>query len=151
MDVELIMFDRRDALKAGIAVAAAGAATGGARAEEAMPTSGLFGAVYLVKRKEGMSFEDFRRHQTEVHRPLAHALPGLRHYRLFFFPPVDGKDQPYDSAAIVYFDNKADHDAALSSPEGQRALADLPTYQDMSAFLGVYGEEVYDGPPQVGA
>ena len=45
----------------------------------------LFKAVYLVKRKPGMSWAAYVEAQFE-HTPLAHALPGLRHYVLDFYP-----------------------------------------------------------------
>jgi len=97
-------------------------------------------AIYLVKRKAGMSFADFRRYQLEIHVPLASALPGLRRYTLDLFPPGDEADQPFDAAATVWFDDRAAHDAALASPEGQRALADLPNFLDMDAMKMLFGE-----------
>ena len=105
-------------------------------------SGGMFKAMYLVKRKTGMSFADFRHYSTETHAPLARALPGLRGYRLAFYPPVDGVDAPFDSSATLYFDDHAAHDAALASPQGQRALADLPNFHDTDGMVALFGEEV---------
>lgn len=102
----------------------------------------MFSAAYLVKRKDGLSFAEYSRHQAEIHVPMAHALPGLRSYRYVDFPPVDGEDQMFDGLALLEFDSRAAHDAALASPEGQAALADLPGYLDMAAMRTLFGETV---------
>lgn len=98
------------------------------------PSSEPFVASYLVKAKDGMSFEEFRAYQLETHVPLALDLPGLKAYRLFMFPPIEGQPQPFHGMAQVTFESSEAHDAALASPEGQAALADLPKFQNMSAL-----------------
>jgi uncharacterized protein (TIGR02118 family) len=137
--------DRRTVLKAAGGVAAAAAFPMTSSAEDVSMNSKkeLFKAVYLVKRKPGMSWEDYVDAQLE-HTPLAHALPGLRHYVLDFYPPVDGTDQSFDTAAAIYFDSREAHDAALASPEGQAALGDLPRFLDMNAMTVLTGYEEMD-------
>ena len=93
-----------------------------------------FVATYLVKAKTGMSYEAFRAHQVETHVPLALALPGLLDYRLTFFEPTEEGPQPFDAMAQVTFADGAAHAAALASPEGQAALADLQAYLDLEAL-----------------
>ena len=131
--------DRRNVIAAGAAAAAAGLA-GGAQAAADHPEVGMFKAVYLIKRRPDISHAEFRRRQVEDHYPLVEALPGLRRYRLDFFPPMDGADQPFDAIATVWFDDKAAHDAALGSEAGQAAMADLPNMNDMSAMMALFGE-----------
>jgi len=99
------------------------------------PDHDPFVAHYLVKKKPGMTFEAFRSYETDVHAPLAMALPGLQTYRLTFFPPSEDGPQPYDAMASLTFDSEAAHDAALASDAGQRALADLPNVVDVSAMF----------------
>lgn len=94
-----------------------------------------FIATYLVKMKEGMSFEAFKKHQLDTHARLALALPGLRDYRLILLPPRDGAPQPVDAIAQVTFGSAAAYEAAMSSPQGQQAMADLPNMLDMSAVM----------------
>lgn len=132
--------ERRSFLALAAAGAAAVAAAGrrSARAEETR----MFSAAYLVKRKPGMSFEDYSRHQVETHVGLAHALPGLRSYRYVDLPPIAGEDQLFDGLALLEFDSREAHDAALASPEGQAALADLPSFQDTEAMRAVFGPTV---------
>ena len=38
--------------------------------------------ISLLKRKEGISLEEFRRWALEEHPPLGMKLPGIRHYRM---------------------------------------------------------------------
>lgn len=93
-----------------------------------------FVVAYLVKKKEEMSYAAFRAYQLETHVPLALALPGLRDYRLTFFPPQQGQAQPFDALAQVTFTDAAAHEAAMASEQGQKALGDLANFLDMSAI-----------------
>ncbi len=94
-----------------------------------------FVARYLVRRKPGLSWEAFKRHQLEVHVPLALQLPGLLDYRLHLFEPVDGAPQAFDAMAEVTFATAEDHDAVLASATGQEAVGDLPNYLDTEAMV----------------
>ncbi len=87
-----------------------------------------FRAKFLVKRKTGMSFQDFVHHQKTVHVPLALQLPGILDYRLSFFEPVDGVDQAFDAEAEVTFESAEAQAAAMASAQGAEALADLPLF-----------------------
>lgn len=106
-------------------------------------------ASYLVRMKDGMTFEKFRRHQLDVHVPLVLELPGLLEYRVTFFPPRDGERQPFDAMAQVAFESVEAHDAALASEAGQRALADLPEFVDTmeTTVLAAGHGDVFDGHP----
>ena len=106
---------------------------------------GSFVAYYLVKKKPDMTYEAFRNYETDIHAPLATALPGLTDYRLIFFPPNEDSAQPFDAMARLTFDTRADHDAALGSEAGQTALADLPNVLDVSAMtmLGATEADAY--------
>ncbi len=108
-----------------------------ALAEDAIVQSnedhGPFVAGYLVKRLPGMSFEDFKAYQLGTHVPLVLQLPGLLDYRLTFFPPKDETAQPFDAIAEVTFESAEAHDAALASPEGEAARADLANVVDLGS------------------
>lgn len=111
----------------------------------------MFRSIHLVKRRADFDYEAFRKHQLEVHVPLALALPGLKDYELDFYPPVDGQDQPFDAAAHVLFESKEAFEAALASEAGQAALADLPTFLDTDATV-IYEAEpgFYKRDPELG-
>jgi uncharacterized protein (TIGR02118 family) len=84
--------------------------------------------VLLHKRDHDLSWEEFGRYWREVHRPLAMALPGLRRY-VKNHGPMAGA-MPYGIAEL-YFDSPASFQAALSSPRGEAALADLANVVDV--------------------
>lgn len=116
-----------------ISAALIAGSSGLALSDESIVAETSFVATYLVKKKHDMSFEAFKAHQLETHAPLAMSLPGLIDYRLTFFPPSGETRQAVDAIAQVTFSSMADYEAAMASPEGQRALADLPNMLDMSA------------------
>jgi uncharacterized protein (TIGR02118 family) len=89
--------------------------------------------VALVKRKWGMSLDDFRRHCLGPHAALNLKLPGLRRY-------VQGHardalygigETPFDLVANLWFDSPEAAQRALMSPEGQAGAADLPGFVEM--------------------
>jgi len=70
----------------------------------------------------------FDRYYRDTHIPLAKKIPGLRSYSI-----NDGPVQALAGAsphliAILTFDSMAAVNAALNSPEGQAAAADLPNF-----------------------
>lgn len=92
--------------------------------------------VFLVKRAEGTSHEEFLRHLLEYHVPLAlRHHPRLRKY--MSSPVVPGTDNPggFDAVAELYFDSLVDYREGLfDSPEGRRAIA-----EDVKRFCGAGG------------
>lgn len=84
--------------------------------------------LVLLHKRDDLSWEEFGRYWREVHRPLAMALPNLRRY-VENHGPMAGS-MPYGIAEL-YFDSPASFQAALSSPEGEAALADLANFVDI--------------------
>ena len=80
----------------------------------------------------------FDRYYREKHIPLARKIPGLRAY-LISSSAVQALagSAPY-LVAILNFDSMADLNAALASPEGQAAAADLPNFASGGATLLIY-------------
>lgn len=111
------------------------------------PAQGAFVAHYLVKKKPGLSWDEFRSYEIETHAPLPLVLPGLQAYRLMFFPPSGDGSQTYDAMATLTFESREAHDAALASEAGQRALADLPNVivPDAMVFLASGASEAFVG------
>src|ERR1700737_1505097 len=93
--------------------------------------------VFLVKRAEGISHDDFIRHLLEHHVPLAlRHHPRLRKY--LSAPVMQGTDNPggFDAIAELYFDSLADfRDGLYDSTEGERVIA-----EDVAKFLGPGGQ-----------
>lgn len=70
----------------------------------------------------------FDKHYREVHVPLAKKLPGLKAHS--FGPAVgpDGNDGEYFWFFSATFDSAEAIAAAMGSPEGHAAVADIPNY-----------------------
>ena len=79
--------------------------------------------ISLLKRKEGMSLEQFRKWAWEEHPKLGKKLPGMRHYRM----SVVLQDDPNlaaDAVSEFWFDNMEARAAAFATPEGKAAAED---------------------------
>ena len=58
----------------------------------------------LLKRKDGMSFEEFRNWAKNDHPKLAVKIPGMRGYRMNV-PLKDFPDLPYDAISEMWWDS----------------------------------------------
>ena len=83
--------------------------------------------ISLLKRKEGMSLEEFRKWALEEHPPLGKKLPGIRHYRMSVVLE-DNPDLPADVVSEFWFDDNEARLAAFATPEGQAAGADAAAH-----------------------
>ena len=81
----------------------------------------------------------FDRHYAETHIPIARKIRGVRSYTINTAPPtvVMGTVSPHLIAEIE-FDTMADLQAAVASPEGQAAAADLANFAQAGVTLLVY-------------
>ncbi|ONI78317.1 ethyl tert-butyl ether degradation protein EthD [Kribbella sp. ALI-6-A] len=82
--------------------------------------------VYLVKRAEHLTFEEFVKYHRESHAPLFKSIPEAAKYvrRYTVSHPVPAEQYPapgWDSVVEIWFDSWADHDAFFTS-ENYRTL-----------------------------
>ena len=90
--------------------------------------------ISILTRKPEISREEFVRHWTEIHAPLAHAVPGVRRYVLSLIQQEPSRaDIPTqavqaDGIAELWYDKVEDWRAAGASPEGKRLHADGATF-----------------------
>lgn len=69
--------------------------------------------ITLVRRREGMSKEDFVRYWTTTHAELAARLPGVRGCRINVVQEwIDG-EQPWDGIGEIWFDSEEAMTAAF--------------------------------------
>ncbi len=89
--------------------------------------------VALVKRRWGLSVEEFRRQALDVQAPLDLQLPGLR--RAVYGIARDGVyglgEPPFDGVISLWFDSPEAAKAALASPEHAAQVANLPAFLEM--------------------
>ena len=78
----------------------------------------------MLRRREGVSREEFHRWWIEEHVPYARKLPGLRKYRVCLVTGSTSHEgrEPWDGIAELWFDSRAALEAAWSSDVGVAAL-----------------------------
>lgn len=83
--------------------------------------------VSMMKRKDGLSIDDFRRWALDEHSKLGEQFPRIRHYRMSVVVS-EHADGPYDAVSELYFDSEEDFTAALQSEVGGQAGADIAAH-----------------------
>lgn len=81
----------------------------------------------LMKRREGMAFEDFRKWIMEDHVVFARNLPGLRRYTSNVLS-AENTEAPFDGVSEMYFDDEAAMAAAFSTEAGKAAGGDAAAH-----------------------
>jgi len=99
--------------------------------------------IYIIRRKPGMSAEDFHRYWREVHGPIAARIPGMRRYVQSHAVAVDMVgSSDYDGAAEAWFDDVDAVRQALASPEYAAAREDEARFIDLGRTMLILTEEV---------
>ena len=99
--------------------------------------------VSVLKRKPGLSVEDFQRYWRNNHAPIVSRLPGLRRY-VQSHTLLGGyrRGQPAaDGLAELWFDDSAALRALQGGPALAAVLADEPNFVNLRDFIQVYSEE----------
>ena len=109
----------------------------------------------LVRRKPGISPEEFHRHWREHHGPLvvrtrsgSHVLRYEQHHRaLSDYGPED--DGGYDGVTVQWFASRAEYEAHVAEPDFREVWADVESFLDVDRLTYVLTDEtvvVVDGP-----
>src|SRR3954462_1985813 len=81
----------------------------------------------LMKRKDGMSFANYKKGALEEHPKLARGVPGMKKYQV----DVVVKDDPantYDSVSEMWFESEEAMAAAFATDGGKAAGADAAAH-----------------------
>ena len=96
----------------------------------------MYTVIYQLYRKDGMSREDFARHWTETHAPIAAKLPYVKSYTIY---PVTGSadaiEPEVDGFALLEFESEEDFQKAAESPEMAESGEDAALF---ARHFGVY-------------
>jgi len=88
--------------------------------------------VYCVRRRPGMSIDEFSRYFRDVHGPIGRRIPGLR--RLVQSHPVPHPPgipaSDFDGMAELWFDDMAALQAAQRSPAWRASSLDEVNFID---------------------
>jgi len=99
----------------------------------------------ILKRKEGVTREQFLKHWKEVHAPLflSKNIPGVRRYVQNH--AVSGVDNSIDGIAEIWWDDLKSAEAfkqwLLSSAEGKDLFEDLKFMVDIEDHVVLHAEE----------
>jgi uncharacterized protein (TIGR02118 family) len=78
----------------------------------------------------------FDGHYNSTHAPLAQKIPSLRRFEAGkVLGTPDGSPAPYYLLAELWFDDAETLGAAMSSPEGQAAANDVPSFATGGATM----------------
>lgn len=77
--------------------------------------------ISLVRRKEGMSLEEFTEHWLGEHADLIRRMPGLRGYRVDVIRSWQAEPEPWDGIGELWFDSREDLDAGFAALAGELA------------------------------
>jgi uncharacterized protein (TIGR02118 family) len=83
--------------------------------------------VSMMKRKDGLTIQEFRQWALQEHAEIGKRMPGIRHYRISVVTD-DHAGGPYDLVSELYFDDEAAFKAALESDVGAEAGADIKAH-----------------------
>ncbi|HLS79978.1 MAG TPA: EthD domain-containing protein [Steroidobacter sp.] len=101
--------------------------------------------IAMMKRKPGLSREEFIRHYEEHHAPLGQRLLGFARYvRNYPEPRPDGTEPPFDVISEFWFESKEALDRALAinaSPQAQVLREDEARFIDMSTLVALRVDE----------
>ncbi|NJN54302.1 MAG: EthD family reductase [Anaerolineae bacterium] len=97
--------------------------------------------ISMMKRREGLSIEEFRQWALHQHSQLGAQFPKIRHYRMSVVLP-DHADGPYDAVSELYFDTLEDFQAALAADIGAQAGADIKAHCAAERFRLVTEEKI---------
>jgi uncharacterized protein (TIGR02118 family) len=87
--------------------------------------------IALLKRRDGMSREEFGRRWTDEHAPLVLRFPNLKGYRINLalaeYQEIEG-ELPYDGTAELWWDSLEDMLADYATDEAAAAVADAKSF-----------------------
>jgi uncharacterized protein (TIGR02118 family) len=99
--------------------------------------------IALLKRKPGLSREEFAQRWVYEHTKLSSKLPGLLEYRINLAtasqPEAEGTEPLYDGTAELWWESLEAMEAAFASEIGKVAGADADEFCDLRLHL--YTEE----------
>lgn len=104
--------------------------------------------IALLKRKPGLTREEFADRWLNDHIKLSSKMPGLRGYRVNIAidhqPDGDGIEPIYDGTAELWWDSVAAMEAAFDSQEGKIAGEDADQFAELR--IHIYTEEHFIVP-----
>ena len=99
--------------------------------------------VSLMKRKQGLSREDFANWAVKEHSPLGLKFPGVRGYHISVLAP-DQPETEFDGVFELWFDDMDSLQNALDSPAGHAARDDAMAHAEKRVHLRTHEHVIKD-------
>jgi uncharacterized protein (TIGR02118 family) len=82
----------------------------------------------ILRRKPGMTVDEFWNYWQNVHGPLVAKIPGIMRYFQYHVRSdhLDGSDRAIDGIAELWFESEEAQKKAWATPEYQAVVADEP-------------------------
>ncbi len=87
-----------------------------------------FKLAILLKKKEGLTDQEFAKYLVETHAPLAKQMPGLRRYVVNVVRRPPNKEPDYHGIVELWFDDVDSMKKAFASPQGQATQKDTEIF-----------------------
>lgn len=106
--------------------------------------------IMLLKRKPGLTREEYRKQYEEVHAPLSLSLcPTIRKYRRNYITtniiPADAREPDLDCITELWFENMEDFQAMMDAgagEAGQALMHSAQVFEDSAKSVCLLVEEV---------
>jgi uncharacterized protein (TIGR02118 family) len=92
--------------------------------------------ISLLKRKDGMSRDEFYHWAKDEHPQLAKALTNIRGYRMNAARLTE-PEAAFDAVSEMWFDDAAAFDAAFATPHGEQTRADAMAHASQRVHIRV--------------
>ncbi len=90
--------------------------------------------MYLLKKKQNLSLEDFKNYWLTKHVPIVLKLPNLRRYVVSV--SIDERSE-FAGVAELWFENREEMRAALKSDVGKEMVSDASNFVESAIMLVV--------------
>lgn len=111
--------------------------------------------IALLKRKPGMTREDFAKRWVEEHTKISSKLPGLRGYRINIAtarqPEGIDREPLYDGTAEMWWDSIEDMEASFNTELGKRAGDDGDSFTVVRQHVYTEEYDIVPGPEKAAA
>ncbi len=95
----------------------------------------MFKMIFLIRKKEGLSNEEFSKYWLEVHNSFVANIPGLKKYVTNVITGSLSSDQQYDGIAEFWFEDRNAMEKGLALREGRLAWRDGDNFVSIGTML----------------
>ncbi|MFI5450287.1 MAG: EthD family reductase [Candidatus Bathyarchaeia archaeon] len=84
--------------------------------------------IILLKKRPGLTDDQFVKYWLEIHAPLAQKMPGLRKYVVNVVKRPPNREPDYNGLVELWFDDTDNMKRAFNSPEGKATTNDTEKF-----------------------